>query len=118
MSKYKNKKYQFNGIIFDSKAECVRYKQLLPLERAGIISDLQRQVKYELIPSQRLPDPFKRFGRMVRTERGINYVADFVYHKGGKLIVEDVKGVATDAYKIKRKLMLWIHGIQITEIKF
>lgn len=117
MSKYHNAKYKYNGIIFDSKAEMRRYLELLPLLRTGIISDLQRQVKFELVPSQKLPEPRKRLGRMERTERAVNYIADFVYRKGEKLIVEDVKGVATKDYIIKRKLMLWVHGIQIKEIK-
>ena len=73
------------------------------LERAGKISNLQRQVKYELIPKQ-------------DGERACTYVADFVYiDANGETVVEDTKGVRTDAYKIKRKLMLWVHQIKIKE---
>jgi hypothetical protein len=91
------------GFVFDSKKEFTRWCELRILERAGKISCLQRQVKYELIPKQ-------------KGERACNYVADFVYiDSDGNKVVEDTKGVRTDAYRIKRKLMLWIHGIRIKE---
>ena len=91
------------GFVFDSKAEFVRWCELRLLERAGKISDLQRQVKYELIPKQ-------------KGERSCTYLADFVYKDSdGNTVVEDTKGVRTDAYRIKRKLMLWVHGIRIKE---
>lgn len=77
------------------------------LERAGVIADLKRQVKFELIPSQRVD------GKVV--ERPCTYVADFVYQEGGKTVVEDVKGYKTPDYRIKKKLLLYIHGIQIRE---
>lgn len=73
------------------------------LWRAGKLSDLKRQVKYELIPKQ-------------VWERACTYVADFVYiDSDGNTVVEDTKGVRTDAYRIKKKLMLWVHGIRIKE---
>ncbi len=103
MSKYHAVKTSFNGIVFDSKKEAHRYYELSILQAAGEISDLQRQVTYELIPKQ-------------DGERPCTYKADFVYQENGKTVVEDVKGVRTDAYKIKRKLMLWVHGIKIREI--
>ena len=90
------------GFKFDSKKEYNRWCELRLLERAGRISDLDRQVKYELIP--------KQVG-----ERVCSYVADFVYKVDGKEVVEDSKGVKTEAYRIKKKLMLWIHGIRIKE---
>ena len=91
------------GYVFDSKAEFIRWCELRILERAGKISDLKRQVKYELIPKQ-------------DGERACTYVADFVYiDADGNTVVEDTKGVRTDAYRIKKKLMLWIHGIRIKE---
>jgi len=91
------------GYVFDSKAEFIRWCELRILERAGKISDLKRQVKYELIPKQ-------------DGERACNYVADFVYiDADGNTVVEDTKGVRTDAYRIKKKLMLWVHGIKIKE---
>ena len=90
------------GDVFDSKKEFIRWCELRILERSGIISDLKRQVKYELIPKQ-------------DGERVCTYIADFVYHQDGKLVVEDCKGFRTDSYKIKRKLMLWVHGIKVKE---
>lgn len=81
---------------------------MLLLERAGAIQHLRRQVKYELIPSQRIA------GKVV--ERACSYVADFVYQQDGQTVVEDTKGFKTPEYIIKRKLMLWVHGIRIREI--
>lgn len=103
MTKYGNRKLTApDGQKFDSVKEYHRWGCLRLLERAGTISNLKRQVKYELIPKQ-------------TGERACNYVADFTYMENGRLVVEDVKGVKTDAYKIKKKLMLWVHGIQIRE---
>lgn len=107
-SKYKSRKVNVNGITFDSKKEAKRYQELVLLERAGRIQNLQRQVKFELIPSQRID------GKVV--ERACQYVADFVYQEDGKTIVEDTKGFKTKDYIIKRKLMLSVHGIQVKEI--
>lgn len=106
MSKYYNLKTRTSdGVIHDSKKEANRWCQLKLMERAGLITDLKRQVKYELIPKQ-------------DGERACSYKADFVYHdaKTGKMVVEDTKGYRTEAYKIKRKLMLFRYGIKITEI--
>lgn len=108
MSKYHSKKAIVNGIEFDSRKEARRYSDLVLLERAGLISDLQRQVKFELLPSQRID------GKVV--ERPVTYVADFVYKQDGKTVVEDTKGFKTKDYIIKRKLMLYIHGIRVKEI--
>ena len=91
-----------DGQVFDSQKEYNRWCELRLLERFGKISDLRRQVSYELIPKQ-------------AGERACKYVADFVYQKDGKTVVEDAKGCRTDAYKIKRKLMLWVHNIRIKE---
>lgn len=103
-NKFKNEKITFDGFTFDSKKEYYRYCDLKLLERAGQISDIQRQVKFELIPKQ-------------PGERAVNYYADFVYRdKAGNQIVEDTKGVRTKEYIIKRKLMLWRYGIKILEI--
>lgn len=108
--KYKNKKVMIDGIKFDSKKEANRYQELKLMQRAGIITDLQRQVKYVLIPSQKGDD-----GRVI--ERPCTYIADFVYiDENGKTVVEDTKGYRTSDYKIKRKLMLYIHGVKINEI--
>lgn len=106
-SKYKNRRLVWDGMEFASQKECMRYRELSLLQKAGEISDLRRQVRYELVPSQR------NDGKVI--ERPIFYVADFVYTENGQTIVEDVKGVKTDAYIIKRKLMLYVHGIRIRE---
>ena len=115
MSKYHAKKTIVDGIQFDSKREAQRYQQLKLMEKAGIICDLKMQVKRELIPAQYID------GKCV--ERAITYTSDFEYYvlkesigEVGKHIVEDVKGMRTDVYKIKKKLMLYKYGIQITEI--
>lgn len=107
-SKYHSRKAVVDGIEFDSQKEARRFRELRLLERAGKITELQRQVKYELIPSQRID------GKVV--ERACNYVADFVYLADGSKVVEDTKGFKTPEYIIKRKLMLWVHGIRIKEI--
>lgn len=108
MAKYGNRKVIRDGIEFDSIKECQRYCELKLMQRAGVISDLQMQVSFELIPSQRVD------GKVV--ERAVNYIADFVYQQNGLKVVEDTKGYKTPEYIIKRKLMLWVHGIQIREI--
>ena len=103
MSKYGNvKTVTSDGIKHDSIKEANRWCELKLLERAGQIRLLQRQVKYTLIPKQ-------------EGEREVCYIADFVYQEDGKLVVEDVKGKRTKEYIIKRKLMLWVHGIKIKE---
>jgi hypothetical protein len=103
MSKYKNVKTIVDGIAFDSKKEGARHGELQLLAKAGAIQDLRLQMPFELIPKQ-------------AGERAVRYIADFVYMENGKMIVEDVKGVKTDVYKIKKKLMLAVHGIRIREV--
>lgn len=102
VSKYGNKKTVVDGIVFDSKKESLRYAELKLLERASKIFSLILQEKFELIPKQ-------------CGERAINYVSDFSYFLDGVRIVEDVKGFKTPVYKLKRKLMLFVHGIKIKE---
>lgn len=106
-SKYGSRKVTVDGVTYDSTKEYRRFKELSLLERAGAIQNLQRQVEFELIPSQRIN------GKVA--ERPCKYVADFVYQQDGKKVVEDTKGFRTKDYIIKRKLMLWVHGIQIKE---
>jgi hypothetical protein len=106
--KYGNRKVTVDGEVFDSRKEYARYRELALLQRAGQISDLRRQVKYELLPTQRVN------GRMV--ERACVYIADFVYRENGSEVVEDAKGFRTKDYIIKRKLMLYIHGIRVREV--
>ena len=124
--KYKNKKTIIDGITFDSLKEGKRYKELLLLEKAGIISHLRRQVKYELIPPQYAQSaerytrgPKKgQYKRGKLLERECAYIADFVYHDflANEIVVEDTKGMKTKDYIIKRKLMLHKHGIRIREV--
>lgn len=97
--KYRN--VPTNG--YASKREEKRANELKLLEKAGHISDLKEQVVFELIPK-------------IGKERAVKYIADFQYQEKGKTIVEDVKGVRTPGYKIKRKLMLWRFGIEVKEI--
>lgn len=110
MNKYGNRKTELNGVLYDSAKEAQRAAELALMQRAGIISDLRRQVKFELIPAQR------REGKTV--ERPVNYLADFVYVENGETVVEDVKSPATRTkeYVIKRKLMLWEFGIMVKEM--
>lgn len=120
-SKYKNKKVEVDGIVFDSIREANRYTELLLLEKAGAITGLQRQVKYVLIPAQYEADYILKNGKVKRgkcIERECSYIADFVYldKEQGEWIAEDVKGFKTKEYIIKRKLLLWVHGIRIKEI--
>lgn len=122
--KYNNKKIEVDGMTFDSKKEANRYKELSLLQKAGEISGLQTQVRYVLIPAQReVSDEVYTKGENKGKykpgkllERECTYVADFVYYKDGKVIVEDTKGFRTKEYIIKRKLMLYVHHIQIKEI--
>ena len=107
MSKYHSTPVEVDGIRFDSKREANRWFELRMLERAGKIEKLKRQVKYLLIPSQ------YRDGKCI--ERECSYLADFVYVKDGRLVVEDCKGFRTPEYKIKRKLMLQLYDIRLVE---
>jgi len=118
MSKYHSRKITRDGITFDSVKEYQRYCELSLLERAGTITDLQRQVKFVLLPAQ-YRQLFDRKAHKWKTrcvEREVCYIADFVYQQDGKTVVEDTKGVRTTDYIIKRKLMLYIHNIQIKEV--
>ena len=119
-SKYGNKKVVVNGLKFDSKKEAQRYSHLLMLKNAGIITDLELQKEFILIPSQREPDTIGKRGGKIKgrvIERKVSYIADFVYKKDDELVVEDTKGMLTPDYVIKRKLMLYIHGIRVSEIR-
>lgn len=123
-NKYNNRKITINGVTYDSEKEYRRYRELLLLEKAGAITDLQRQVKFVLIPAQY--ETFERYGKKGQRlkdgkrciERSVDYYADFVYKENGRQIVEDTKSdpTRTESYIIKRKLMLYIHGIKVKEI--
>ena len=108
MAKFGNRKVERDGIEFDSIKECQRYCELKLMQRAGAISDLQLQVPFEWIPTQRID------GKLA--EKAVNYVADFVYTQDGQKVVEDTKGMRTKEYIIKRKLLLERYGIRIREI--
>ena len=101
MNKYRNKK---TG-SYASKKEAKRAQELKLMERAGNIFNLREQVKFVLIPKQ-------------KGERECSYISDFDYidKRTGLRVIEDTKGFKTPEYIIKRKLMLWVHGIRITEI--
>lgn len=108
-------------IIFDSKKEYRRFIELRYLEQCGKIRDLRRQVKFVLIPAQREPDTVGKRGGLIKgrlIERECAYIADFVYYdtEQEQTIVEDTKGMKTPEYIVKRKLMLYIHGIRIQEV--
>jgi hypothetical protein len=104
--KYGNTKTVIDNFKFDSKKEAHRYIDLKLMAQAGLITDLKLQHKFNLIPSQK---------GGIRKELPVSYVADFVYTKDGKTIIEDCKGVKTIQYIIKRKLMK-LQGNEITEI--
>lgn len=117
--KYHNRKVTIDGITFDSKKEAHRYQELKLLEKAGEISGLRLQEKYILIPAQHEPDTVGKRGGIKKgklIERECSYIADFVYQENGEIVVEDTKGMRTKDYIIKRKLMLWVHGIRIREV--
>lgn len=111
-SKYNAEKTELDGQRFDSKKEANRYRELSMMEKAGEIHDLQTQVKFVLIPAQ------KKDGKVI--EREVSYYADFAYYKDGEYVVEDVKGYkkgqAYALFKLKRKLMLYMHGVIVKEI--
>lgn len=95
-----------DGITFDSKREANRYLVLKGMEEDGAIEGLRRQVRYELVPA------FDVDGTHYRP---VYYIADFVYVEDGKEVVEDVKGVRTDVYKLKSKLFARRYGMSIKE---
>lgn len=123
-NKYRNKKCVLDGIEFDSKKEMRRYSELKLLERAGEISDLKIQVPFLLLPDQYEPSTEvytrgENKGKLKKgklLEKACSYIADFTYtDRGGNYIVEDVKGKRTKEYIIKKKLMLYFHGVRIKE---
>ena len=107
ISKYKNKKVEYHGIKFDSQKERNYYIKLKVLEEYGKIKDLKLQVKFELQP---------KFQFENKTIRSINYVADFTYYdEKNKLHIVDTKGVRTEVYKLKKKMMQY-KGYEIEEV--
>ena len=100
-SKYRAVKTTIDGVTFDSKKEAARYVELKLCEKYGYIANLELQPKYVLINKFTTQS-----GEKIRE---LAYVADFRYvdTSTGSTVVEDVKGMKTDVYKIKRKLLLW-----------
>jgi len=98
--KYGNIKAEADGMIFASRRERGRWMDLRLEEKAGAIKDLKRQVVYPLA---------------VNGITVCDYIADFVYERSGALVVEDAKGYQTNVYRIKKKLMLAVHGVEVVE---
>lgn len=126
-TKYHSREITRDGMTFDSLKEYRRFRELTLLEKAGSITDLKRQVEFELIPSHFEEIPTGEFYKRgekkgmpkmkhVCVEQSVKYVADFTYTENGKTIVEDTKGFKTKDYILKRKMMLYFHGIKIKEI--
>jgi hypothetical protein len=99
-SKYRNVPTWVGGIRFASRKEAARWQELKVLEKAGLITNLVRQVRFPLV---------------INGEKICVYVADFTYRENGAAIVEDVKGTRTELYKTKSKMMWAIYRIQIRE---
>lgn len=112
MSKYHNRVLITEDGKFDSVHEFSRWQELKLMQKAGEIYDLQRQVPFVLIPTQK----DELTGKVL--ERECKYIADFVYRscKNGRIVVEDAKGAKTEVYKLKKKIMLYRHGIRIREV--
>lgn len=100
--KYGNRRTVVDGVALDSRAEARRYQELLLEAQAGAITDLHVHTRYDLVVNG------WRVGR---------YEADFDYRRDGRLVVEDVKGHRTDAYRLKRALMRALFNIEIVEIE-
>lgn len=108
--KYGNEKVEDGGLKFDSKAEYRRWAYLCMLQKAKEITELRMQREFEIIPAQVTPS-----GKKVRATV---YRADFTYrNKAGDLVIEDVKGAVTPEFRIKRKLMLQVFGVEVQEIR-
>lgn len=106
-NKYRAKKIEVDGLTFDSKKEAARWFDLLNLQRAGVIVDLQRQVRFDL-QGQHMP---------LASDKGrrLSYVADFVYRRDGTQVIEDAKGFRTPEFKLK-KAILRAMGHEIIEV--
>lgn len=123
-TKYHNRKITREGLTFDSLKEYRRFCELRLLEKAGEIQNLERQKPFELIPAQY--EYYERYGKNGKrlkdgkrcVEKSVVYNADFVYTKDGKIVVEDTKSAITKTkdYVLKRKMLLYFHGIRIREV--
>ncbi|CAM4393913.1 DUF1064 domain-containing protein [Comamonas aquatilis] len=99
-----------DGTTFDSRAEHRRWAHLCQLQAMSLISDLRRQVVFEMVPSV-------KFAGAARARPAIRYIADFVYLENGIEVIEDVKGVETPEFKIKRHLMKALLGLEVKVVK-
>lgn len=119
-NKYHAKKVNILGIEFDSKKEGMRWLLLKDMEARGEISNLQRQVPFELLPAiyEDVTVHLKTKDKIERRlkQRSVNYIADFTYTKDGKQIVEDTKGLRLPEYILKKKMMLALLNIEISEV--
>ena len=122
-SKYGNRKVTIEGINFDSEREAKRYLILKDYQNKGDISDLKMQVVYELIPAikelKTIVLKTKTRQKEVTIQQPITYRCDFTYIKDNVLVVEDVKispKMLPTEYKLKKKLMRYVHGITIKEV--
>lgn len=100
-NKYGARKTVVDGITFASAKEAKRYGELKLMERAGLIQGLALQPRF----------PLRVNDQLIAT-----YVADFLFDEAGETVVEDVKGVRTPVYRLKKKLMKAIHGVEIVEV--
>jgi hypothetical protein len=92
-----------DGLRFDSKREAARWGELKLLQRAGLIAELERQIRYPMLVNDQLI---------------CTYVADFRYRDRGRIVVEDVKSAITrrePTYRLKVKLLKALHGIEVFE---
>lgn len=106
-SKLGNKALTIGCEKYRSQREAKRHQQLLVLQRAGLLENLRREVPFILAPSVRYAGK--------RATPALRYFADFVYTRDGAQVVEDCKGFRTYHYKLKKHLMLAVHGVEILE---
>lgn len=112
-SKYSAKRTQVDGVVFASKKEARRYQELTLLMRAGEITHLVLQPRFDLWAAAPLKDGWREAVRVAA------YVADFQYRdqrNGGVTVIEDVKGMKTRVYGLKKKLFEACYGLVITEV--
>jgi hypothetical protein len=109
-NKYRNQPVTVDGVKFDSKKEYARWQQLKMLESAGKVSNLRRQVSFELAPAVTLHG---------RKKPALRYVADHAYEENGVMVYEDVKSEITrkdPVYRMKIHLLMSVHGVEIREV--
>jgi hypothetical protein len=100
-SKYGNTPATFDGERFASKKEGERYLVLKDMAKRGEIEELELQ---------------PRFAIEIQGRKICTYVADFQYRLGGERVVEDVKGMRTPVYKLKKKMVEALYPFEVTEI--